>query len=98
MEIDQYPYSIWAYDSVDADVIYSVVKSMHKGFDIYKDMHKAMPKWNINQAVKDPSPVPYHEGAIRYYKEAGVWTPEMDKWQAEQLELFKKRQAAFKAN
>lgn len=97
MEIDQYPYSIWAYDSVNPDVIYAVVRAMHKGFDIYKDMHKAMPKWNIKQAVADPSPVPFHDGAIRYYKEAAVWTPEMDKWQAEQVRSFEKRAAAFKA-
>lgn len=95
MEFAGYPYTIWAYDSADPDVIYAVVKAMHQGFDIYKGMHKAMPLWNIKQAVTDPSPVPYHEGAIRYYKEAGYWTPEMDKWQAEQLKAFKARRAAF---
>ena len=96
MEIDQYPYSIWTYAHVDANVIYAVVKAMHKGFDIYKGMHKAMPHWNINQAVSDPSPVPYHKGAIRYYKEAGVWTPAMDQWQAEQLQASERRIAEFK--
>ena len=35
-------------------------------------------------------------GAIRYFKEAGVWTPEMDKWQAEQLKAFEARVAKFK--
>lgn len=94
MEMAGYPYTIWAYDSVSPKVIYEVVKAMHKGFDIYKDMHKAMPAWNIKGAVTDPSPVPYHEGAIQYFKEAGVWSPEMDKWQAEQLEAFKKRVAS----
>lgn len=96
MDFGGYPYSLWAYDHADADVIYTVVKSIHKGFDVYKDMHRAMPAWNIKQAVKDPSPVPYHDGAIRYFKEAGVWTPEMDKWQAMQLEAFNARRAAFK--
>lgn len=90
-----YPYSLWSYDHTDPDIIYAVVKAMHEGFDIYKGMHKAMAAWNIKQAVKDPSPVPYHEGAIRYFKEAGVWTPEMDKWQAKQLEAFAARLAAF---
>jgi len=96
MEIGQYPYALWAYDHADDDMIYEVVKAMHKGFDIYKGMHRAMPLWNINQAVTDPSPVPYHEGAVRYYKEAGVWTPAMDKRQAEQIKTFNERLAKFK--
>lgn len=97
MEIDEYPYAIWAYADVSPDLIYAVVKAIHKGFNVYKDMHKAMPKWNIKQAVTDPSPVPYHEGAIRYYKEVGVWTPEMDKWQAEKLKAFNERMKRYKA-
>ena len=73
------------------DTIYEVVKAMHLGFDVYKDMHKAMPAWNINTAVSNPSPVPYHEGAIRYFKEVGVWKADMDVWQAEQLKAFNER-------
>jgi len=96
MEYGGYPYTLWAYDNADAHIVYAVVKAMHTGFDIFKDMHKAMPAWNIKQAVTDPSPVPYHEGAIRYYKEVGVWTPEMDTWQAKQLKDLQARIAAFK--
>ncbi len=96
MEVGGYPYSLWAYDHVDPDIIYAVVKAMDKGFDIYKGMHRAMPAFNIKGAVQHPSPVPYHEGAIRYFKEAGVWTPQMDKWQAEQLKAFEQRVAEFK--
>lgn len=96
MELGGYPYSIWAYEHTDPDVVYAAVKAMDKGFDIYKDMHKAMPAFNIKAAVQNPSPVPYHEGAIRYFKQAGVWTPEMDRWQAEQLKAFEERVAKSK--
>jgi hypothetical protein len=96
MEIGQYPYSLWAYQHVDPDVIYAVVKAMHEGYEIYKGMHKALALWTVQQAVKDPSPVPYHEGAIRYFKEIGVWTPQMDEWQKKQLKAFEERLAAFK--
>jgi len=96
MEVSGYPYSIWSYATVDADIVYAVVKAMHEGFDIYKGMHRAMPAFNIKQAVRDPSPVPSHAGAIRYFKEVGVWTAEMDQWQADQLKTFEARAAAFK--
>jgi len=96
MEFGGYPYSLWAYDHADPDVLYAIVKALHQGFDIYKGMHRVMPAWNIKQAVTDPSPVPYHEGSIRYFREAGVWTPAMDKWQKEQLKALEARIAAFK--
>ncbi len=96
LEYGGYPYSLWAYEHADENMIYTVVKSIHTGFDIYKDMHRAMKAWNIKQAVTGPSPVPFHPGAIRYFREAGVWNLEMDKWQAQQLETFKARAAAFK--
>jgi TRAP transporter TAXI family solute receptor len=105
MEVGGYPYSIWSYATVDDDIIYAtvdddiiyaVVKAMHEGFDIYKGMHRVMPAFNIKGAVQNPSPVPYHDGAIRYFKEVGVWTPEMDRWQAKQLKAFEARAAAFR--
>ncbi len=96
MEVGGYPYSIWSYATVSPDVVYEVVKAMDKGFDIYKGMHRAMPAFNIKAAVLNPSPVPFHDGAIRYFKEAGVWTPELDKWQAEQVKAFEERAAKFK--
>jgi len=96
MELGQYPYSLWAYADADPDLIYAVVKAMHKGYDIFKGMHRVLPQWNLQQAVKDPSPVPYHEGAIKYFREVGLWGPEMDEWQATQVKASQARIAAFK--
>jgi TRAP transporter TAXI family solute receptor len=96
MEIQKYPYALWAYHHADENVIYAVVKALHQGYDIFKDMHRDLKEWNIKQAVTDPLPVPYHEGAIRYFKEAGVWTAEMGEWQKKQLEAFESRVAKFK--
>jgi TRAP transporter TAXI family solute receptor len=96
MEIGQYPYSLWAYDHASPDMVYEVVKSLHKSHDQLKKMHKSLEEWTLQQAVTDPSPVPYHQGAVKYFKEAGVWTPEMEQWQAKQLENFKIRAAAAK--
>jgi len=95
VEMYTYPYGLWCWDNASEDVIYHIVKAMHKGYDSFKDMHSILKSWTIEQAVKNPTPVPYHEGAIRYFKEAGVWTADMDKWQQEQLDAFNKRQAAF---
>jgi len=96
VEMGSFAYSLYAYDHADDDVIHAYVMSMHKGYDTYKKMHKVLPLWSVEQAVTNPSPLPYHPGAIKYYKEAGVWTDKMDKWQAEQIKSFNERLANWK--
>jgi TRAP transporter TAXI family solute receptor len=96
VDLAAFPYTICAYDHLDADVAYAFAKSMHQGYEMYKGMHKQLPKWTIQQAVSGATPIPYHEGAIRYFKEAGVWTEEMEKWQAAQLQKFEDRVAKWK--
>lgn len=86
-----FPYSLYAYDKANPEAIYAFVKAMHKGFDIYSKMHKVLPRWNIKQATSDPSPIPYHSGSVKYFKEAGFWTAELAKWQTQQLNSFQKR-------
>ena len=70
---------------------------MGQGYGIYSKMHKALPQWTLKQAVSDPSPLPYHPGAVKYFREAGVWSTAMDKWQAQQIKDFQARLAAWKA-
>jgi len=47
--------------------------------------NKAFRGWGLEQAVTE-SPTPFHEGAIKYYKERGVWG---EKQEARQREILK---------
>jgi TRAP-type uncharacterized transport system substrate-binding protein len=41
-----------------------------------KEMGESAPPlrlFNPKQMAKEPSPVPYHPGAIKFYREAGIW-------------------------
>jgi TRAP-type uncharacterized transport system substrate-binding protein len=38
--------------------------------------------WTPDKFVSEATSIPYHPAAIAYFKEKGVWTPEMDKVQA----------------
>ena len=96
IEMGSFSLSIYAYDKADFDVIYAFVKAMAEGYEIYSPMHKVLPLWTLKQAVTDPCALPYHEAAIKYYKEAGVWTAEMDERQAVELKNFEKRLEAWK--
>ncbi len=71
-----YPYPILiAYDEQDPDLVYAMTKAMIELFPAYKDASPGINGWALDRQVFDWA-VPYHEGAIRYFKEAGVWTDE----------------------
>ena len=75
VELPAYPYPIFmAYASQPADEIYAVTKSMIVNYDAYKDGAPGadgleLKRQNLTWVI------PYHDGTIRAFKEAGVWTP-----------------------
>lgn len=79
-------------DNLDEETSYSVVKAMQEHFDTFKDSAPGAPGWALaNQ--KHHQVVPYHEGAIKYFKEMGAWPAEQDAVQEAAL----KRQSVLKA-
>jgi TRAP transporter TAXI family solute receptor len=91
------PYGIWAYSFADENVIYEIVKNLHKGYNMLKGMHPDLPDWTIENAVAVAQNwQPFHPGAIRYFKEAGVWTQELEKYQKERLQAELDMSNAFK--
>ncbi|MBY6092346.1 TAXI family TRAP transporter solute-binding subunit [Maritimibacter alkaliphilus] len=69
-----YPYPVLiAMEEQDADLVYKQTRAMVETFDAYKDAAPAADGWNI-EAQNLEWLVPFHEGAIRYFKEAGIWT------------------------
>ena len=64
-------------DNLDAKTSYSVVKAIQDHFDVFKDSAPGAPGWALENQ-KFHKVVPYHEGAIEYYKEMGVWPEEQD--------------------
>ena len=39
-----------------------------------------MARWTLEKSGKPAIDVPFHEGAVRYLKEKGIWTAEDDAW------------------
>lgn len=66
---------------VSADEVYRVVRAFHTH---WSELQKTLPAFRSVQA-HEIAPVrlthPYHEGAIRYFKEAGLWTEEHERQQ-----------------
>ena len=75
-QMANYPYPILvSNDSQDADEVYALVKAMVTHYDEYKDAAKGALGWKL-EAQNMTWAMPYHDGAIRFWKEVGVWTEE----------------------
>ncbi|MFN3259222.1 MAG: TAXI family TRAP transporter solute-binding subunit [Pikeienuella sp.] len=66
-----------AMDTQDADLVYNMTKAMVELFPEYDGKAPGIGGWAL--AKQDFQwVVPYHEGAVRYFTEAGVWTDEAE--------------------
>ena len=57
---------------VPDDVIYNVVKAVFENFDDFKKLHPAFEVLKKEEMIKDGLSAPLHNGAVKYYKEAGL--------------------------
>lgn len=54
------------------DVIYHIVKAVFENFDQFKKLHPAFANLKKEEMIKDGLSAPLHDGAKKYYKEAGL--------------------------
>ncbi|WP_373085503.1 TAXI family TRAP transporter solute-binding subunit [Sneathiella sp.] len=81
-----YPYPILITRSdQDPNLVYSMVKAVHSQYDSYKDSLPAMSGWSLENQTFEWA-IPYHAAAVKYWKEIGVWTDEMEAHNNKMLE------------
>ena len=83
--------------SADAGVVevYAMTKAVAETFDGYKDASPVMARWEAAKAGTPPMDAAFHDGAIKYLKEAGIWKPEHQTWQDASLNRHAQLQAAW---
>jgi len=74
------PICLVAFKQLADDVAYAIVRSLYENYNEFKVVHPNAVEWTLESAVRKPV-IPFHPGAIRYYKEKGVWTSKQQKWQ-----------------
>ncbi len=67
----------------DADQVYNFLKAVDETYPMYKDATAVMPRWRLDKAGTPAIDVPFHEGAIRYLKEKGIWNDKYQAWNDE---------------
>ena len=62
--------------------VYDITRTLFENIQEFGTYHNEAKKWTIDNTLTDPK-IPYHPGAIRYFKERGFWTPELERIQSD---------------
>lgn len=58
---------------ISEPVAYKIVRTVFEHLDFLATVHKSAERYNLQKACAFDFGVPYHPGAIKYFKEVGVW-------------------------
>jgi len=96
-EAATYPYPVlMGMKSAETDLVYNMTKAMVETFNDYKDGAPGNTGWDIKRQLFAWA-IPVHDGAVKYFKEAGVWTAQHDKHNAELIKRQDTLAAAWDA-
>ena len=72
------PMGIYARGQLSTEAVYSLVKTMYEHHDELEAIHATfLSPWTLKNALIAIG-APIHPGAIKYYKEKGLWTAQME--------------------
>ncbi|SDE74010.1 TRAP transporter solute receptor, TAXI family [Paracoccus isoporae] len=92
-----YPYPVLiAVEETDADLVYNMTRAMVELFPSYDGKVPGIDGWSLD-TQNFSWVVPYHDGAIRYFEEAGVWSDEAQAHNDELVERQRVLQEAWAA-
>ena len=78
----------WSSTAMSDDVAYAIVKAVWDNIEELQDSQLAGTGFTKENALLQWD-FAYHDGAVKYFKEAGMWTSEMDAKQAALLTKYK---------
>lgn len=81
---------------ISVDAVYHLVKAIAQTYDQYKDAAPIMKRWVVDMSGVPPAGAAFHEGAVRYLREAGVWSSEHQQWNERRLERHRALQTAWR--
>lgn len=82
-----YDYGFIASKSVNEQTVYDIVAATYTAQAQLAQIHPLLAQWGPAEQrwVNPRTPIPYHPGAVRFYKEKGLWTPDMEAAQSQLL-------------
>jgi TRAP-type uncharacterized transport system substrate-binding protein len=65
----------------------AALRAIWDGTDTLRPMHPLFREWTRERVASHEVTLPYHPAAVRFFKERGVWKPEMEQAQQKLLSL-----------
>jgi len=73
-----YPLHLVTSSKLSEKAVYTIVKSWWDNLAELQTFHPLFKRWTKEHQALTNFTVPYHSGAVKFYKEAGVWTAKHD--------------------
>ena len=87
--VTSFPINLVGYAGFSQDAVYVIVKALYENYKEFNAVGGIAKTWKPD-VFFDPDPlIPYHPGTVKYYKEKGLWTSEVEKIQKELLKKAK---------
>jgi len=83
--VSDYPFYLVGSTKLSEETAYQIVKTLWEQNAELSPIHGMLKKWVPDRFIHKDAVVPYHPGAIKFYKEVGVWSQEMDSHQSKLL-------------
>jgi len=86
-----FDWALFASPKVSDEAIYEITRTIYENVE---ELNKkpSLHRWEKKRFCSDKFYVPYHEGAVKYYKEKGLWDDEIEKVQCDLLKKIGNRE------
>jgi TRAP transporter TAXI family solute receptor len=85
----RFPAWFMASTHIPTKTVYEIAKTLATHYQELRPYHSWMKQWTPKNMVDTTPEVPYHDGAVRFYKEKGLWTAELERQQKALLKQAK---------
>ncbi len=80
-----YNFYLVSSEKMSNETAYAVIKTLWEYDKELAPIHVRLKDWTRDKYVTTKATIPYHPGVIKFYKEIGAWTAEMDNLQQQLL-------------
>lgn len=71
------------------ELVYRITRAIMGNYEAVARLHQVGRAWTVANSLESP-PIPFHEGAVRYYREIGAWNPTVQRAQERLLALSRR--------
>lgn len=79
VNIFSFDFYLATHAGVPDQIVYEVLKAVWENLAELREINPVFRTWSLERMASAEATVPYHPGAIKFFREKGVWTAEMDR-------------------